>query len=225
MSTYLRFCGVYSFLFFLSLLGFHTHLISDKTKINNCLFPRGQVFSLDIRLTRLTIPRSAVSFKEEALSFLSGFSEQHYFGIWVSFISPNYVSSLSDEKTATLHVSPPLTTKWQLIMRLHPVMNKWQLTCLRSLKIHHVLALGGCFFHGTNHSRRFASPLTHTWLIEGEVLPCSYHHVIIERSKERDGLCFHYSSYNYSRWRSESRTPFSHNPANVLGCHISSSQG
>ena len=32
--------------------------------INYCLFPHGQVFSLGIRLTRLTIPRSANSFKE-----------------------------------------------------------------------------------------------------------------------------------------------------------------
>ena len=76
---------------------------------------------------RLTIPRSASSFKGEALSFLSGFSARHYFGIWVSFIF----------QITCLH-SP--MKKRQIIMCLHSLMNKWQLTSFRSLKIHHVLA-------------------------------------------------------------------------------------
>ena len=33
-----------------------------------------------------------------------------------------------------------------------------------------------------------ASPLTHTWLIECEVLPCLSHLVIIERVRESDSL-------------------------------------
>ena len=61
-----------------------TRLISDKTRIDFCPFLRGQVFSLGIRLTRLTIPRSAGSFK---FYFPSWFSAPHYFEIWVSFIS------------------------------------------------------------------------------------------------------------------------------------------
>ena len=40
-----------------------TRLISDKTRINYLSFPRGQVFSLGIRLTRLTMSQSAGSFK------------------------------------------------------------------------------------------------------------------------------------------------------------------
>ena len=121
-----------------------------------------------------------------------------------------------------------LTTKWQLIIRLHPVMNKLQLTSLRSLKIHHGLAFFGCFFHSTSHGRRFAFPLTHTWLIESEVLPCPYHLVIIERGEERDGFSFHYSAYYYSRLilachYSWPPAFFPHKPENVLGCHISSS--
>ena len=93
MFTYLGFCGVHSLPFFSSLLCFHnvlvedTRLISDKTKINNYLFPRGHVFSLCIRLTRLTISRSAGSFKGWAFSFLSAFSARHDFGIWVSSTS------------------------------------------------------------------------------------------------------------------------------------------
>ena len=66
MCIYLVFCGVYSLFFFfcLSLLGFHNTLvggclISDKTKINNCSSSCGQVSSLGICLTRLTIPWSA----------------------------------------------------------------------------------------------------------------------------------------------------------------------
>ena len=46
---------------------------------------------------------------------------------------------------------------------------------------------------------------------------------MIERGEERDGLSFHYSAYYYSRLEPASRTPFSHNPMNVLGCYISSS--
>ena len=40
-----------------------TRLISDKTRINYSSFPRGQVFPLGIRLTRLIVSRSAGSFK------------------------------------------------------------------------------------------------------------------------------------------------------------------
>ena len=44
-------------------------------------------FSLGIRLMRLTIPRSANSFKGEAFSFLSVFPARHCFGILVSSVS------------------------------------------------------------------------------------------------------------------------------------------
>ena len=40
-----------------------TRHISDKNRINYCSFPRGQVFPLGIRLTRLTMSRSVGSFK------------------------------------------------------------------------------------------------------------------------------------------------------------------
>ena len=221
MLTYLRFCGVYSLFFFLSSLGFHNTLvegytsISDKTKIDYCLFPRRQVFSLGIRLTRLTIPRSAGLSKGEALSFLSGFSAWHYFGIWVSFIS----------QITCLH-SP--TKKQQLLMCLHPLTTKWRLTGLRSLKIHLVLAFFGSFFLSTHYSRRFASPLTHTWLIESEVLPCPYHIVMIERVEERRPLplplfcnsCLLLSSADGQRVAA----PFPTTRWMYGGYHISSSQ-
>ena len=77
----------------------------------------------------------------------------------------------------------PLTTNWQLYMHLHPVINERLLASFRSLKIHHVLAFFGGFFLSTNHGRRFASPLTHTWLIENEVLACPHHFVMIERGE------------------------------------------
>ena len=51
------------------------------------LFPHGQVFSLGIRLTRLTLPWSLNSFKGEVFSFLSVFPVRHDFGILVSSIS------------------------------------------------------------------------------------------------------------------------------------------
>ena len=127
----------------------------------------------------------------------------------------------------------PLTTRWQLMMCLHPLTTKWQLTSLRNLKIHHVLAFFfffffGGFFLGTNHGRRFAFPLTHRWLIESEVLPCPYHLVMIERVEERQPLllplfcnsCLLLSSADGQRVVAA----FYHNPENVLGCHISSSQ-
>ena len=53
----------------------------------------------------------------------------------------------------------------------------------------------GCFFLSTNHDRRFASPLTHTWLIGSGVLPYPCHLVI---ELKRDGLSFHHSA-NYYR--------------------------
>ena len=122
-----------------------------------------------------------------------------------------------------------LMTKWQLIMHLPPMMNKRQLTSFRSLKIHHVLAFfwGGLFL-GTHHGWRFASLLTHTWLIESEVLSCPYHLVIIERVEENQPLllplfwnsCLLLSSADGQRVTA----PFTHNLENVLGCHISLSQ-
>ena len=62
------------FLFFLQLLDYHNtewdvRLISDKTKINYRLFHRGKVFSLGIRLTRLTIPRVWIHSKEKLFIF------------------------------------------------------------------------------------------------------------------------------------------------------------
>ena len=43
-------------------------------------------------------------------------------------------------------------------------------------------------FTFTNHGQRFASPLTHSWLIGSEALPCSYHLVIIKKVKKRRPL-------------------------------------
>ena len=134
MFTYLGFCGVYSFLFssryWVSITRWYndTCIISDKTKINNCLFPRRQVFTLGIRLTRLTIPRSLNSFKGEVFFF---FSLSVLYAAWLwnlgFFHIPNYVLSFSMNKR-------------QLLMYLHPSTNKRQLLSFRSLKIYHMLA-------------------------------------------------------------------------------------
>ena len=101
----------------------------DKTMINYRLFPRGQVFSLGIRLTSFTIHLGANSFKE-AFSFLSVFSARHNLGIWVSSVSQ--------------------------IMCLHCPMNKRQLGIFRWLKNYHVLAFWRIFLN-IHHGRRFAS--------------------------------------------------------------------
>ena len=131
------FCGVYSFLFFLSLLGF--------------------------RLTRLTIPRSLSSFKGEAFSYLSVFSARQDFGIWVSSISQItflvfqwtkgnclfvFIFLRTNGNSLCLHPSTnkrqlpkylhPSTNKRQLSKYLHPSTNKRQLPSFRSLKIYHV---------------------------------------------------------------------------------------
>ena len=117
-----------------------------------------------------------------------------FFSLWVSalhdfwnlgfFHIPNYVLGFSTNKRQLLVCLHPLTTTWLLIMRLHPVMNERQLSFC-SLKIHPMLIFLGGVFLGTNNGWRFASPLTHIWLIESEALPRLSHLVIIERMKER----------------------------------------
>ena len=85
-----------------------TRLISDKTRINYCSFPRGQVFPLGIRLTRLTMSRSAGSFKREVRSFL--FSQGSLRGIILEFgflHIPNYVLGFSTNKGNSLCVFIP----------------------------------------------------------------------------------------------------------------------
>ena len=90
---------------------------------------------LDLQIS----PTPVCSFKGEVLSFLSGFSVQHYFGIWVSFISQITCLHFPTKKRQLFMCLHPLTIKWWLIMCLHPLMNKRQQTSLRTLKIHHTL--------------------------------------------------------------------------------------
>ena len=173
---------------FLSLFGFHTTL-ADKTKIDNCYSFHGQVFPLGIRLMRFTILRSA-----EFIQRISFFSLRSLRGIILELVFLSYPKLRSwffNEQRQFLMRLHPLRNKWQLIMHLHPLMDERQLTSFRSFKIHHVLALFGGFFLSTNYGRWFASPLlTHTWLIENDVLPCLSHLVMIQRVGERDSL-FH----------------------------------
>ena len=106
------------FSLFLPLLGCHNTLkercTSDKAKINYRLFPRGQGFSLGIRLTTFTI-LVRIHSKEKLFSFLLVFPVRHYFGIWVSSVSQ--------------------------IMCLHSPTKKRQLVSFRSLKNYHVFAI------------------------------------------------------------------------------------
>ena len=137
------------------------------------------------------------------------------------FHIPNYVLGFSTNKRQLLMRLHPLTTTWQLFMRLYPVMNDQQLTYFRSLKNYHVL-VSGDFSLNTNRGRRSASPLTHTWLIESNVLPCLSHLVMIERVKERETASPNANSAYYYRHTIASVSHFlSPQPRNVLWSHIS----
>ena len=111
---------------------------------------RGQVFSLGIRLTRLTIPCPVHS--EHKLLLFSAFSARRYFGIWISFIfqiiflvfqrtkATPYASSSCEEWTATILCI--FTQQWlngAYLICLHSVMNEQRLSYFRRLKNHHVL--------------------------------------------------------------------------------------
>ena len=103
------------------------------------------------------------------------------------------MSSFSTNKRQLL-VCLHLSTTWQHCMRLYPVMNLRQLTYFRSLKNHHVLIFLAVSSSVPNMVKGSASPLTHTWLIESEVLPYLSHLVMTERVGVRDTLSpFHYS--------------------------------
>ena len=117
-----------------------------------------------------------------------------FFSLWILcaalfwnlgfFHIPNYVLGFSTNKRQLLMRVRPLRNKQKFIMCPHPLTTTWQLNHFYSFKIHHMLAFFfSCFFLSTNHSHRFASPLTHTWLIEIEVFPCLSHHVMIERGE------------------------------------------
>ena len=131
-------------------------------------------FSLGIRLTRLTIPRSLNSFKGEVFFFSLMVLCAALFWNLRFFHIPNYILGFS-------------TNKRQLFMRLHPLTITWQLTYFCSLKNYHVLTFGS-FSLNTNRCRNSASPFTHTWLIGSEVLLRLSHLVMIERLGKRDGL-------------------------------------
>ena len=99
------------------------------------------------------------------------------FGIRVSFISQIMFLVFRQTKGNSLCVF----ILWPLSMRLHPMMNERQLTYIHSLK--NYFDFFGIFSLGPNHGRRFASPLTHTWLIGSEVISCLSHLVMIERGE------------------------------------------
>ena len=120
-----------------------TRLISDKTKIHYCLFPCGQLFSLSIHLTRLTIPRMASSFKGEAFSFLSVFSARHDFGISGFFRIPNYVFPFIEPKGNCICVFTLRRINGNKLVSI-----VWKFTTCWHL---------GCLFLSTNHGRRFSS--------------------------------------------------------------------
>ena len=120
---------------------------------------------------------------------------------------------------------PP--TNKQRLVRLHLLTNKWQLTTFRSLEILHVLAIGPflpqyhswsqvCFSADTYMANReWGSPML--------MSPCNNREVGRETASPTFTILL-ILAYYYSLLWPASRTSFSHNPANVLGCHISSSQ-
>ena len=112
---------------------------------------------------------------EDKLLLFSAFSARHCYGIWVSFISRNYVIGFSTSKDNSLCVF--------ILWRPHGNQ-----LIFRSLKIRHVLI----FLAGSSSISDMvggsASPLTHTWLIESKILTCLTYLVMIERVGKRDSL-------------------------------------
>ena len=104
------------------------------------------------------------------------FSARHGFGIWVSFISPNYVLGFSTSKSNSLCV---LSFDDHMATNLVSVVWKFS-TCW-------FFFLAGSS-SVPNMVEGSASPLTHTRLIESEVLTCLSHLVMVERVGERDSL-------------------------------------
>ena len=87
---------------------------------------------------------------------------------------------------ATLYASHPVMNEPQLTMRPQPLMNEQQLNYFRGLKNYHVLIYLAVPSSVPNMVKGSASPLTHTWLIESEVLQCPYFLVMIEKMGERE---------------------------------------
>ena len=100
-----------------------------------------------------------------------------------TFHIPKYVLGFSTNKGNSLCIF----IFWQLLC-VSPC-DEWMATNLFSVvwKFTTCWFFGGLFL-GTKYGRGFASPLTHLWLIESEILPCLSHLVIIERVGERDSL-------------------------------------
>ena len=126
---------------------------------------------------RLTLSRSLCSFKGDFFSFLSVFSAQHDFGICVSSISEIMFLVFQRTKGNPLYVF--------ILRRINSnslrVFTLWRINgnCLISVVWKFTTCwLFGCFFLNTNHGRRSASPLMHTWLIGSGVLPCPCHLVL-----------------------------------------------
>ena len=160
LKLYVHLLGVLWNLFsslFSFVIGFPSHvdtrLISDKTRINYCSYPRGQIFSLGIRLTRLTIPRSAGSFKRISFFFSLMVLCAALFWNLDFFHIPNYVLGFSTNKRQLLMHLHPLRNTWQITMRLHPVMNERQRTYFRCLKNYHVLIFLAVSFSVPQHGR------------------------------------------------------------------------
>ena len=97
---------------------------------------------------------------------------------------PNYVLGFSTNKGNSLCVFIPwgINGNWLISV-------VWKFTT--------------CWFFGrallgTKYGRVFASPVTHTWLIGSEVLPCLSQPVMIERDeREIASPHFHFSAYYY----------------------------
>ena len=121
------------------------------------------------------------------------FFARHFFGIWVSSCL-KLCSWFFDEQRQLFMRLHPSRNKRQLAylpypkLRLHPVVNERQLTYFPWLENSPCVDFFGGLFLSTKYGREFASPLTYTWLIESEALPCLSPLVIIERVGERDSL-------------------------------------
>ena len=170
-----------------------------SSKINYCLFPCGQIFSLGICLTRLTIPWSASSFKGEAFPFLSVFTVQHDFGIWVSSVSQ--------------------------IMCLYSPTKKWQLVSFRSFKI--LPRVGFFGVYSSALIMVTGLPLStdtymanRKWSFLMPMSPCANR----EGWKETAFPLVLFLITTRVGWWPACCTSFPHNLANVWGCYISLSQ-
>ena len=141
-------------------------------------------------------PALGISFNEDQYTPECEFIQRRSFFFSMFY----YMSSLSNEQMATSYF--PLFEKWSRVDFLAVYSSAPIMVAVR------------------------LSPLTHTWLIVSWILSWPRHIMLIGESWRETAFprpLFFFLGYYYSRLTIQHVAFFSHNPANVWGCHISSS--